>query len=201
MEDPLALSEWKPDRLAFKEMADAAPFMIWAAAEEGDCYYLNAAWAEFTGRPVSDGYGKGWISIIHPDDMPKITDAYRRATAHCGSFEVEYRLHYRNEGYRWVFAAGRPRISQTGEHDGYVGSIIAVTVRQTSDTHHPVLTPREKQILAWTADGKTAEDIAKILGVAARTVDWHIGNCLIKTNSTNRTQAVVQALRQGQLVL
>jgi len=60
-----------------------------------------------------------------------------------------------------------------------------------------VLTARESEIIRWTADGKTAEEVAAILGVSDRTVTFHIQNVLGKLNSTNKIQATVKAVALG----
>lgn len=60
-------------------------------------------------------------------------------------------------------------------------------------------TPREVEVLRWKADGKTAHEIADILSISVPTVNFHIKNVIQKTNSANKTAAVVQALMAGLL--
>lgn len=62
-----------------------------------------------------------------------------------------------------------------------------------------VLTAREKEVLRWTAEGKTAYEISQILCVAERTVNFHINNAIIKLNTSNKTQAAVKASALGML--
>jgi two-component system, NarL family, nitrate/nitrite response regulator NarL len=40
----------------------------------------------------------------------------------------------------------------------------------------PVVTPREREVLAWVAQGLTSKEIAKKLGIDSRTVDVHRAN-------------------------
>lgn len=61
------------------------------------------------------------------------------------------------------------------------------------------LTPRELEVLKWTADGKTAPDIGDILGISVPTVNFHIKNVVHKMKAANKTAAVVQALMSGLL--
>lgn len=56
------------------------------------------------------------------------------------------------------------------------------------------LTDREREVLRWSASGKTVEDISKILGITERTVTFHVTSSLYKLNVTNKTQAVAKAL-------
>jgi len=61
------------------------------------------------------------------------------------------------------------------------------------------LTPREIEVLKWTADGKTAADIGAILSISVPTVNFHIKNVVHKMGAANKTAAVVQALLSGLL--
>lgn len=62
------------------------------------------------------------------------------------------------------------------------------------------LTAREKEVLRWTAEGKTAYEIAQILSVAERTVNFHVNNVVAKLGTSNKTQAAVKAAALGMLV-
>jgi LuxR family transcriptional regulator, quorum-sensing system regulator BjaR1 len=57
------------------------------------------------------------------------------------------------------------------------------------------LTPRERDVLTWVAQGKSAWQIGEILNIAKRTVDEHTKNATRKLGALNRTHAVAIALR------
>lgn len=59
------------------------------------------------------------------------------------------------------------------------------------------LTEREKEILQQIALGKTNQQIADDLVLSERTVRTHVTNILGKLGLSNRTQAVLYALREG----
>ncbi|MGN8200437.1 autoinducer binding domain-containing protein [Salinisphaera sp. RV14] len=59
------------------------------------------------------------------------------------------------------------------------------------------LTTREIEVLKWTLDGKTANDIAFIKGISTRTVNFHMGNILEKLGVMNKTQAAIRAFSLG----
>lgn len=68
--------------------------------------------------------------------------------------------------------------------------------QEFADKH---LTPREIEILRWSAEGKTAADIAIILSMKKRTVHFHVANAVQKMGACNKTSAVVQAALSGML--
>ena len=61
------------------------------------------------------------------------------------------------------------------------------------------LNDREVETLTWVARGKTSAEIAQILGLTKRTVDFHIDNARIKLGAATRTQAVIKAAT-GRLI-
>jgi LuxR family quorum-sensing system transcriptional regulator SolR len=61
------------------------------------------------------------------------------------------------------------------------------------------MTAREREVLRWTAEGKTAYEIGLILSVSERTVNFHINNVVAKLGASNKTQAAVKAAALGLL--
>ena len=63
------------------------------------------------------------------------------------------------------------------------------------------LSEREVEVLAWSARGKTSGEIATILGLSKRTVDFHIDNARQKLGVATRIEAVVKASSAGIIKL
>jgi DNA-binding response OmpR family regulator len=61
------------------------------------------------------------------------------------------------------------------------------------------LNEREVEVLTWAARGKTSAEIAKILGLTKRTVDFHVDNAREKLGAATRTEAVLKAAT-GRLI-
>jgi DNA-binding NarL/FixJ family response regulator len=57
----------------------------------------------------------------------------------------------------------------------------------------------EVETLTWAARGKTSAQIAQILGLTKRTVDYYIDNARRKLGAATRTQAAIKA-KNGQLI-
>lgn len=62
-----------------------------------------------------------------------------------------------------------------------------------------LLTVREREVLKWTADGKSAVEIGDLLFISKNTVDFHIKNAILKLQTANKTAAVVRAATLGLL--
>lgn len=61
------------------------------------------------------------------------------------------------------------------------------------------LSTREAEVLRWTGDGKTSGEIADILQMAERTVNFHISKAIAKLQVNNKATAVLQAAMLGLL--
>jgi len=61
------------------------------------------------------------------------------------------------------------------------------------------VTRREIEVLQWLQQGKSSWEIAKILNLSERTVNFHVYNIMEKIEAANRPQMVAIALRLGIL--
>ena len=61
------------------------------------------------------------------------------------------------------------------------------------------LSPREIEVLRWTAEGKTSGEISILTGISERTVNFHVSNAMVKLNCANKTAAAVKAAILGLL--
>jgi len=61
------------------------------------------------------------------------------------------------------------------------------------------LNDREVETLTWAARGKTSSEIAAILGLTKRTVDFHLDSARTKLDAATRTEAAIKAAT-GRLI-
>ncbi len=62
---------------------------------------------------------------------------------------------------------------------------------------NPQLTNREREVLLLITEGKSNQEIAAALNVSEGTVKFHVNGILRKLNVSDRTQAVLVALKRG----
>lgn len=71
------------------------------------------------------------------------------------------------------------------------------TGRAAFRSQHADLTEREYEVLKLVVDGKSNNDIAKILSISEHTAKAHVCNIIQKLVVDDRTQAAVKALKEG----
>ena len=117
----------------FRNLADAAPVMIWMDDASGMSTYFSKPWLDFTGRTLERERGKGSREGIHPHDLPRFVSVYDRAFAAREAFQTEYRLRRADGEYRWVLETAIPRFTAAGEFEGFIGSALDITERRLAE--------------------------------------------------------------------
>jgi DNA-binding NarL/FixJ family response regulator len=56
-----------------------------------------------------------------------------------------------------------------------------------------MLNDREIEVLTWVARGKTSAEIADLIDLTKRTVDFHLDNARVKLGAATRTEAAIKA--------
>jgi len=80
-----------------------------------------------------------------------------------------------------------------------VQSSLADGIRMRSAERRPVLSPREHEVLALTADGMSAPQVAERLMLSPATVRTHLQHLYDKLGVSDRAAAVAEAMRRGLL--
>jgi DNA-binding CsgD family transcriptional regulator len=91
-------------------------------------------------------------------------------------------------------------MKQLGWYWSIVGPYFYDAAQRASDIKSTVISKRELECISWASDGKTSWEISQILNITESTVNFHLANCISKTDSANRQQAIAKCLLQGQLV-
>ena len=111
----------------FRTLADGAPVMIWVGEADGTRHWFSRGWLDFTGRALDQEDGMGWTERVHPEDLGRLLEVYRSATAARAEYRVEFRLLRADGEFRWILGKGVPRQIPGGEFAGFIGCCIDVT--------------------------------------------------------------------------
>lgn len=107
-------------------------------------------------------------------------------------------------GFCGYFALSRhkrePIRLQNFFHLSYLGHILQEQALPLFSPEQSGLSCREKECLFWVSEGKTSWEIAQILGITERTVNFHLNNAIRKSGCKNRYQTVAKNIITGELV-
>ncbi len=72
-----------------------------------------------------------------------------------------------------------------------------VGARLSERMSSPQLTERERQVLLLMTEGKNNQEITTALNISEGTIKFHVNGILRKLSVSDRTQAVLVALKRG----
>lgn len=147
----------------FRRLADTIPVMLYMTRPDGYCTYVNQKWYDYTGLLPEQTIGQGWLSVVHPDDMPQMVAGFNEANASHTPFYLEYRIKGADDKYRWILDSGSPMFDDNGVFEGYIGSVIDIDKRKLAEDAVRESEKRFRQLadsmpqIVWTAnpDGYT----------------------------------------------
>lgn len=70
-----------------------------------------------------------------------------------------------------------------------------------AEPERDALTPREREVLEMLAEGLSNKEIAWRMNISEHTVKFHLASVFAKLDVSTRTEAVMQALRRGLLMM
>ncbi len=95
-------------------MVDALPGLIWSALPDGRVDFFNSRWCEYTGLSVDQALDDGWLTAVHPDDLPALLERWQSILASDEPGEMAARLRRFDGEYRLFLLHARPSIDAAG---------------------------------------------------------------------------------------
>src|SRR6267142_766035 len=107
------VEEMNDSEKQFRQMIDEIPALAWSCLPDGSGEFLNKQWLDYTGLSTEAAPGLHCESVVHPDDLENLMNAWRHHLATAEPIEVEARLRRFDGEYRWfLFRAIPVRDSQ-----------------------------------------------------------------------------------------
>ena len=93
---------------------DTLPALVWSKLPDGSADFFNQRFRQYTGLPLEEGMGTGWMDAFHPDDRSEFEEEWRTALAKGSPFDMEARLRRADGEYRWVLLRAVPLRDELG---------------------------------------------------------------------------------------
>lgn len=107
------------------------------------------------------------LSLTHPDDLPRIVDAFERAIDNPsgpGEYVEEYRMRHKKDGYCWFRERGRGIRDGNGKLIRVIGAVRKIEDEHSSKAAHDKLVENSRQTY-----GQIADVVDVINGIAVQT--------------------------------
>ncbi len=106
----------------YRELADAMPQLVWTATPEGKISYLNRRSKNYPDIKQTESSLWDCRSAVHPDDLPAVLEAGRKAIATQSETQLEHRLKDSTGEYRWYLSRGVPIGDEEGKVLRWIGT-------------------------------------------------------------------------------
>jgi PAS domain S-box-containing protein len=91
-----------------RTLADTVPQLIWMAEADGNIFWYNQRWYDYTGTTAEEMLGWGWQSVHDPKILPKVLEQWHSSLATGKPFEMEFPLRGVDGVFRWFLTRVNP---------------------------------------------------------------------------------------------
>jgi DNA-binding NarL/FixJ family response regulator len=156
-----------------------------------------------------------WAADVDPPSHDELLDAWRQAVERAEEFRAPYELATVRARLATLLAtsgdtdAAREHADAAAEAARRLGAApllelvgaprAAGQADAPASATRPTLTPRESEIIALVAEGRSNGEIGRQLFISTKTVSVHVSNILGKLGAAGRTEAAAIARRDGLL--
>jgi PAS domain S-box-containing protein len=99
---------------SLRMIVDSIPGFVSTLNAAGEVELQNRQVLEYTGKTADEMKNWGISETLHPDDLPRVIDAWRRAIKSGEPIDLEHRSRGADGVYRWFHARGRPQRDAEG---------------------------------------------------------------------------------------
>ena len=143
--------------MRFRALADAMPQMVWSARPDGHPDYFSARWYDFTGFSEGEADGDKWVGALHPEDVPRATEAWLAVLSSGAMYETEYRMRRSDGSYRWVLVRSLPTYAPDGTINRWFGTC--------TDIHEQKLAQAEREVISQELSHRIKNIFSVIAGL------------------------------------
>jgi len=117
----------------FRLMADTIPQLAWMAAREGDIFWYNRRWYEYTGTTPQEMEGWGWQSVHDPEVLPTVIERWKASIASGEPFDMVFPLRGADGVFRPFLTRVNPLRGEGGRILNWFGTNTDISEQKQSE--------------------------------------------------------------------
>jgi PAS domain S-box-containing protein len=142
-----------------QRFVDLTPHIAWVADPQGRLTLLPKKLLSLTGAPVEALVGDGWQGLVHPDDLPAVTEAWNRSLATGNPYLVEFRGKRLDGAYVWMRSEAYAARDRDGVITGWYGLSENIDTRKQAE--------RDRELLLREVDHRARNILAVLQGLVS----------------------------------
>ena len=123
-------------------LTETVPNLVWTCKADGSCDFLSPQWIEYTGKPLAQQLGWGWVEQLHPDDRVRISQEWMRAVVGKRVYESEFRIRRSDTTYRWFQTRAHAVRDEAGQVTRWIKS--STDIEDLKAAEHKLRTQLER---------------------------------------------------------
>lgn len=106
-----------------RHLLELGPHVPWVLNDKGEVIEASSRWQDFTGQPLTEAMGNGWLAMVHPEDIESTREAVRLCLTTGAAIDVHYRVRRIDGAWLLMRSRGSPRFGHSGNIIGIYGVV------------------------------------------------------------------------------
>ncbi|WP_414580838.1 PAS domain S-box protein [Scytonema sp. PCC 10023] len=189
----------------YRYLAESIPQLVWTANTDGMLIDVNQRWSDFTGLTLTQAQTAGWEAIVHPDDLPTLSQNWAAAQQAGTSYRAEGRMRGADGEYRWHLHQAVPLKNEQGQVIKWFGTATDIENQKQLDQQRQRLLEQEQVARAQAETANRIKDeFLAVLSHELRSplnpiLGWSKLLLTGKLDATKTTQAIETIERNAKL--
>ena len=95
------------------QFLNAIPQLVWTAESDGNIYWYNNNWYEYTGQTLEEAKNDGWKAVHHPDHIDRVVKEWQHSIDTGEPLTIQFPLRRHDGAYRWFLTKANPIYEDT----------------------------------------------------------------------------------------
>jgi PAS domain S-box-containing protein len=117
----------------FRTLGDNIAHLAWMASADGDIFWYNKRWYDYTGTTLEEMKGWGWEKVQHPEHVERVMAKWRDHLKRGQSWEDTFPIKAKDGTYRWFLSRAFPIQDSQGEIVRWFGTNTDITEQKLSE--------------------------------------------------------------------
>jgi len=193
--------------LSWRQIIDNIPGYVHTTSAMGEVEFHNRQTQEYFGKTKEELKEWGRNDIVHPDDLPRVIEAWRKSIETGQNYETEHRARRADGVYRWFQARGRAVRNADDEITAWYWLLTDIEdlkraeqkLQQNEENLRTILDAIRQAVVVLAADGTTLYANQVLLEITGRTIEEVKNNTFLQLATHPDDAARLQIERQSGL--
>ena len=118
-----------------RTIIEIIPAFVGTSLPDGTVDFISQSWLDYSGFTHEEALGWGWAAAMHPEDVDRVTSAWRDALRTGQYLEAEVRCRRADGTYRWFLCRSLPLRGDSGEIIKWYGIFFDIEDRKQTEDH------------------------------------------------------------------